>query len=291
MDAAPSLNRRLRKGTILVAPGVYDPLSALIAEQAGAEAVFVSGAMVAMTQLASPDFGLGSSTELVDLVARICDRVHAPVLVDGDQGFGNAAHVQRFVRGLCRAGAAAVQIEDQICVKPASDLRARPLISCGEMVGKLKAAQDARTSDAILISARTDAFSSTGLDDALDRAEAYIAAGCDLMFFEGVTSHEQVAAIMARFGDAVPLVHNLLEGGGTPFADATAAGAAGFALGLFPATGLGAAAAGLKAAYRAIVADGSSVRLADDLVDIGGLNALVGTVDIAARIAAYGAEA
>ena len=111
------------------------------------------------------------------------------------------------------------------------------------------------------------------------------------MFFEGVTTHEQVAAIMARFGDAVPLVHNLLEGGGTPFADATAAGAAGFALGLFPATGLGAAAAGLKAAYRAIVADGSSVRLADDLVDIGGLNALVGTVDIAARIAAYGAEA
>ncbi len=281
------LATRLRSKPILVAPGVYDPLSALVAGQAGAEAVFVSGAMVAMSQLASPDFGLGSSTELIDLVARIADRVAVPVFVDGDQGFGNAAHVQRFVRGLCRAGAAAVQIEDQLPVKPAGDLRARPLVSTGEMVGKLKAAQDARTSG-LLISARTDALSSTGLDDALDRAEDYVGAGCDLMFFEGVKTLDQVAAIMIRFGGRVPLVHNLLEGGGTPFAAASDAGEAGFALGLFPATGLGAATNGLRAAYAAIASRGASGGVA--MASLAELNDIVGTADIAARIAQYGAD-
>lgn len=274
---------RLRSPPILVAPGVYDPLSARIAEQAGAEAVFVSGAMVAMSQYALPDFGLGTATELVDLVARIADRVSVPVLVDGDQGFGNAAHVQRFVRGLNRAGAAAVQIEDQLPVKPSSDLRARPLVSKEEMVGKLRAALDAR--DGLLISARTDALSATNLDDALDRAEAYVAAGCDLMFFEGVKTLDDVSAIVAQFGGRVALVHNLLEGG-TPFSNADDAGDAGFALGLFPATGLGAAARGMREAYTAI-AD----RSASDGVErfsLAELNDIVGTGDMAARMARYG---
>lgn len=283
-----TLAQRLKSKPILVAPGVYDPLSARIAEAAGAEAVFVSGAMVAMSQLALPDFGLGTATELIDLVARIADRVSVSVFVDGDQGFGNAAHVQRFVRGLCRAGAAAVQIEDQLPVKPASDLRARPLVPKAEMVGKLKAAQDARTSDTFLISARTDALSSTGLDDALDRAEAYIAAGCDLMFFEGVKTYEQVAAIMARFGDGPPLVHNLLEGGGTPFANAAEAGEAGFSLGLFPATGLGAAARALRDAYTATVGRGAGAGV--EMLGLADLNDIVGTGDMATRIASYGAS-
>jgi len=284
LDLAP----RLRSQPILVAPGVYDPLSGMIAAQAGAEAVFVSGAMVAIAQYALPDFGLGTATELVDLVARIADRVAVPVLVDGDQGFGNAAHVQRFVRGLCRAGAAAVQIEDQLPVKPAANLRARPMVAKADMVGKLKAAQDARTTEDFLISARTDALSSTGIDDALDRAEAYVAAGCDLLFVEGVRTQAQVAAIVARFGGAVPLVHNLLESGGTPFANAEEAGAAGFALSLFPATGLGLAAGALQNAYCTITATGSSARVADALVD---LNDIVGTAAMAARVADYGADA
>jgi 2-methylisocitrate lyase-like PEP mutase family enzyme len=285
---SPYLATRLNSGTILVAPGVYDPLSALLAEQAGAEALFVSGAAVAMTQLGQPDFGLLTATEMIDCVARIVERVDVPVLVDGDQGFGNAAHLQRFVRGLCRAGAAAVQIEDQVAVKPVASIGARPLVSKGDMVGRIEAAQDARTDETFLISARTDALATTNLNDALDRADAYVAAGCDVLFFESIKSFADADAIVARFGGRVPLVVNLLEGGGAPFADAGEAGRAGFALALFPVTGMGAAAHGLRAAYSALVRDGSSAAVHNRLIGIADMNGIVGTADFAARIAVYG---
>lgn len=287
-DFPSDLAVRLRSDKILLAPGVYDPLSALIAEQAGAEALFLSGAAVAMTLLARPDVGLVTSSEMIDGVARIVDRVAVPVIVDGDQGFGNAAHLQRFVRGLCRAGAAAVQIEDQVAVKRVTGIRARPLVPPAEMVGRIKAAQDARTQDSFLISARTDALTTTGLDDALDRAEAYVAAGCDLLFFESVKIAADAAAVVARFGGRVPLVVNLLEGGGAPFADAGEAERSGFALALFPATGLGAAAHGLRTAYAALIRDGSSASVRGWLTDMAGMNAIVGTADFAASVAAYG---
>lgn len=273
---------------MLVAPGVYDPLSALLAEQAGAEALFVSGAAVAMTQFGRPDFGLTTASEMVDCVARIADRVEVPVIVDGDQGFGNAAHLQRLVRGLCRAGAAAVQIEDQVAVKRVADIRARPLVPKGEMVGRIKAAQDARTHDGFLISARTDALTTTDLDDALDRAEAYVEARCDLLFFESINSTAQADTIVARFGGRVPLVVNLLEGGGAPFADSGSAGQAGFALALFPGTGMGAAAQALRAAYAALVRDGCSAAVRDRLLGMAEMNEIVGTADLATRIAAFG---
>lgn len=282
------LAARLSSGPILVAPGVYDPLSALIAQQAGAEAVFVSGAMAAMAQQAMPDIGLMTATELIDLVARIADRLTIPVFVDGDQGFGNAAHVQRLVRGLCRAGAAAVQIEDQIAVKPANALAARTLVSAAEMVGKIKAALDARQSEQFLISARTDTLWTRDINEALDRAELYVAAGCDLLFVESIRTRQQAEAIVSRFGGRLPLVHNLLKSGGSPFADASAAAAAGFALALFPATALGAAAHSLNAAYRAILADGTDRSLEDRVTDVAGLNAIVGTSAIVDGIARYG---
>ena len=284
----PDITTLLRSTQILVAPGVYDPLSALIAEQAGCAALFVSGAAVAITQLAQPDFGLGTATELVDLVARIADRAAVPLIVDGDQGFGNAAHLQRFVRGLCRAGAAAVQIEDQLAVKDVADLRARPLVSKAAMVGRIKAAQDARTDDGFLISARTDALTTTGLDDALDRAEAYVAAGCDLLMIESVKRRADADAIVAQFGGRVPLVHNLLESGGSPFVDAAAASRAGFAIALFPATGLGAAAHGLRAAYAALARDGDSEAVRGTMASLPELNDIVGTSKLASRVAHYG---
>ncbi len=279
---------RLLSGRILAAPGVYDPLSALLAAQAGAEALFVSGAAVAMTQLGRPDFGLTTASEMIDCVARIVDRVDAPVLVDGDQGFGNAAHLQRFVRGLCRAGAAAVQIEDQVAVKRVADIRGRPLVSKGAMVGRIKAAQDARTHDGFLISARTDALTTTDLDDALDRAETYVEARCDLLFFESIKTAAQADAIVARFGGRVPLVVNLLESGGAPFADAAAAGRAGFALALFPATGMGAAAQALRDAYAALIRDGGSAAVCERLIGMAEMNEIVGAGDFATRIAAFG---
>lgn len=285
------LAARLHAPPILVAPGVYDPLSALIAEQAGCEALFVSGAAVAMTQLGRPDFGLHSATELADIVARIVERVDVSVIVDGDQGFGNAAHLQRFVRSLCRAGASAVQIEDQVAVRSADDLTAHALAPIAEMVGRIKAAQDARLRDDFLISARTDALSSTGLDDALARGEAYVAAGCDLLFVQSVRDRAQAASIVERFGGHVPLVHHVTERDGSPFADAAAAEAGGFALALFPAAGVSAAAFGLREAYAALARDGASRSVADRSLASPDLNAIVGTAAFAQRMARYGVGA
>jgi 2-methylisocitrate lyase-like PEP mutase family enzyme len=283
-----TLQERLRAKPILAAPGVFDPLSALIAEQAGCEAVFVSGAALAMTQLASPDCGLNSVTELADMIARITDRVQIPVLVDGDSGYGNAANLQRLVRMLCRAGASAVQIEDQVAVKPAGAIRARPLVPVSTMVGKIKAAQDARLDESFLISARTDALSTTDIDDALERADFYVDAGCDLLFVESVKEPAHIERIIARFAGRVPLVHNLLEGGGSPYASAAEADVAGFAMALFPATGLGAAARGLQRAYSAIASHGSTVAMRDQMLGMTAMNDLVGTPVFAAHIATYG---
>ncbi len=281
------LSDRLRTGNPLVAPGAYDPLSAMLAQAAGCEAIFVSGNALAATQLGMPDFGLMTMTELIDSVARICDRVTLPVLVDGDSGYGNAAHLQRLVRGLCRAGAAAVQIEDQVVLKPADGLGQRPLVPIAEMVGKIRAAQDARLDDGFLISARTDALSTTGIDDALNRAVAYIGAGCDLMFIESLVAPADIARLMAELGGQVPLVHNMIEGGGSPFGSATDAGSAGFSLLLFPSTAMSAAANALAAAYVAIVRNGSSAAMRDQIASVD-LKATVGARQMAERIAAYG---
>lgn len=283
------LNQRLSRSDILVAPGVYDPLSAQLAQHQGCEAIFVSGAAVALTQLAFPDVGLASASELIDLVARIADRVSIPLLVDGDSGYGNAANLQRLVRNLVRAGASAVQIEDQIAIKPAAQLRARPLVPVGEMVGKIKAAQDARLSDDFLISARTDAMSLAGIDEALARAEAYVAAGCDLLFVESLTRRDDVERIARQFGGKVPLVHNLLEGG-SPFANAGDAGAAGFSLALFPATALQCSVQAMTSAFATIARVGSSSELLSSMMSMKEINAIVGADELAAQIASYGPE-
>lgn len=282
-----ALSQRLGNGVPLVAPGVYDPLSAILAQTAGCEAIFVSGNALAVSQLGMPDFGLLASSELIDCVARICDRVSVPVLVDGDSGYGNAAHLQRLVRGVCRAGAAGVQIEDQVAVKPPGALQLRPLVSIAEMVGKIHAAQDARLDDGFLISARTDAMSTTNVDDALERAAAYVDAGCDLLFLESLVVPADIARLMAQLGGSVPLVHNMLEGGGTPYGSALEAGAAGFALLLFPSTALSAAATALAAIYAAIVRDGSSAAVLDRLGGVD-LKRTVGAGPLAHKIAAFG---
>jgi 2-methylisocitrate lyase-like PEP mutase family enzyme len=282
------LRARLRQPPILVAPGVYDPLSALIAAEAGCEAVFLSGSAVAMAQLGCPDFGYLGPAALADLTARITDRIAMPLFVDGDQGFGNAANVQRLVRALERAGAAAVQIEDQLAVKPADQLRARPLVSAAEMAGKIDAALDARSSPAFLISARTDAASSLGLNSALDRLELYLERGADLLFAEGVQSADDATALAQRFAGRAPLVVNLLEGS-SPFADAAQADAAGYALALFPVSAIGAAAHALCATYVAIAESGSSAAVSDQMLGLADLNALVGTEAEAARLARYAA--
>lgn len=237
----------------IAAPGVFDALSALLAEQAGFSAMFLSGSALSYSSLGRPDIGLVTANELVDATARIADRVDTPILVDADGGFGGIAHVAQLVRRLDRAGAAAVQIEDQAEVKPADALTSRPLVPTEVMVGKIKAAQDSRLRDDFLISARTDAAVNVGFDEAMRRAEKYVATGCDLLFIEGITSAEQMVEVGRNFGADVPLVHNMFKGSASPAGDIGLLTDNRFAVGLFSgaiiATMIKAAQAMLAALY------------------------------------------
>lgn len=198
------------------APGCYDAFSAALIEQAGFEAAYLSGASIAYTQLGQPDIGLVSMSEVADVLMRIRDRVDLAIAVDADTGFGNALNVQRTVRIFERSGANAIQLEDQTLPKRCGHLNGKTLVSAGEMVGKVKAALDARQSEQTLIIARTDAIAVEGFEAALDRAEAYLEAGADVLFIEAPASLDDMKRICVRFAEQVPLLANMVEGGNTP---------------------------------------------------------------------------
>ena len=244
---------------IVLVPGVYDGLSALLAEQAGFAAVFLSGASLSYARLGRPDAGLVTASELADACARIADRVGIPVLVDGDSGFGNAVNLHRTIRLLDRAGASAVQIEDQVTLKPMAALLSRPLVPVVEMLGRIRAAQDARRSETLLISARTDAQPSVDFAETLDRCHAYVEAGCDLLLAEGLSSVAQAEQLAAAFAHRVPLIHNLLEGGPSPFRSAAELAPLGFKVALFAGAVVQSAAHAMAATLAEVAASGSTL--------------------------------
>jgi 2-methylisocitrate lyase-like PEP mutase family enzyme len=272
------LRERLRRKPILVAPGVYDAFGAVFAEHAGFEALYLSGASIAYTKLGRPDIGLVSVSEVEATLAAVCDRVRLPVIVDADTGFGNALNVLRTVRQLERAGAAAIQLEDQSTPKRCGHLEGKSLVSAAEMAGKLKAAVDARTS--ALIIARTDAIAVEGLEPALERAERYLEAGADVLFIEAPRSLEEMKAVTQRFSTRVPLLANMVEGGKTPLLPAASLEALGFALVIFPgglARRLGHAA---REYFEALKRDGSTDALCERMLDFAGLNKALGTPEM-----------
>ena len=167
-----SFQQRLQQNQVVLAPGIYDALSALVAEQSGFEALYLSGASIAYTRLGRSDVGLTTATEVADTLARITERVSLPVIVDADTGFGNALNVQRTVLAFERAGAAMIQLEDQGFPKRCGHLDGKTVVPTREMQGKLRAALDARRSPQTLILARTDAVAVEGFEAAMDRAEA-----------------------------------------------------------------------------------------------------------------------
>jgi 2-methylisocitrate lyase-like PEP mutase family enzyme len=272
------LRERLRRKPILVAPGVYDAFGALFAEQAGFEALYLSGASIAYTKLGRPDIGLVSVSEVEATLAAICDRVRLPVIVDADTGFGNALNVMRTVRQLERAGAAAIQLEDQSTPKRCGHLEGKSLVPAAEMAGKLKAAADSRT--AALIIARTDAIAVEGLEAAIERAERYLEAGADVLFIEAPRSLEEMQAVTQRFSTRIPLLANMVEGGKTPLLPAASLEALGFALVIFPgglARRLGHAA---REYFEALKRDGSTEALRERMLDFAGLNQALGTPEM-----------
>lgn len=272
-----SLRQRLAEPRILVAPGVYDALSGLIAEQAGAEAVYLSGASIAYTRFGRPDIGLVSMSEVADTIAVLRDRIALPIVVDGDNGFGNALNVQRTVRVFERMGANAIQLEDQTLPKRCGHLDGKTLVSASEMAGKIRAACDARADDGTLIIGRTDAIAVEGFEAALDRAEAYLEAGADMLFVEAPQSLDQIGRIVQRFSGRAPLMANMVEGGKTPALDAGELEEAGFSFVIFPGGVVRAIAATARDYYANLLASGSNAGFRNRMFDFAGLNDLIGT--------------
>jgi 2-methylisocitrate lyase-like PEP mutase family enzyme len=277
-----SLRARLTAPEILIAPGVYDGLTATLAEQAGFEALYLSGAAVAYTRLGRPDIGLTSVSEMADTMALIRDRTALPVIIDADTGFGNALNAQRTMRLYERAGATALQVEDQTYPKRCGHLADKSLISKQEMAGKIAAMADARAQDSTLIIARTDAIAVEGFAAAMDRAEAYVQAGADVLFIEAPRSGEELATIAQTFKGRVPLLANMVEGGHTPITSAGDLQALGFDIVIFPGGIVRALARTAQDYYASLRANGSNTPFADRMFDFDGLNACIGTPEMLA---------
>ncbi|KAF0960329.1 isocitrate lyase/PEP mutase family protein [Rhodococcus sp. T7] len=209
------LRRRITTGPLLVVPGAANALTARLVEEAGFEAVYVTGAGIANTFLGLPDIGLVTLTELTAHVAAIRDATDLPLIVDADTGFGNAVSVRRTVRDLERAGADGIQLEDQLFPKRCGHFGGKQLVGTEEMVQKIHAAVDARRDDDLVIVARTDARATEGFDAAIDRAGAYREAGADVTFVEAPQTVEEVHAVPERL--PCPQLVNFVEGGKTPF--------------------------------------------------------------------------
>jgi 2-methylisocitrate lyase-like PEP mutase family enzyme len=285
------LRTQLGQGRIVMAPGCYDGLSALLIEQAGFSAAYLSGAAIAYTRFGRSDVGLVTMTEAAESLAAVTDRIGIPVIVDADTGFGNALNVQRTVRSFERAGAGAIQLEDQSTPKRCGHLAGKTLIEPAEMVGKIRAALDARRSADMLLIARTDAIAVEGLDSALDRAELYAEAGADILFVEAPQSDAELAAVAKRFGGRVPLLANMVEGGKTPIHPAAALEAMGYSVVIF-AAGLARAFAHMAQDYLASLrAHGTTQPYGNRMLDFDGLNAVIGTDELLARGKKYDAAA
>ena len=279
---------RLTQPTAVLAPGIYDALTALVAEQAGFEALYLSGASIAYTRLARSDIGLTTATEVADTLARITERVRTPVIVDADTGFGNALNTQRTVRAFERAGAAMVQLEDQTFPKRCGHLDGKGVVPAAEMCGKLRAALDARHSQDTLILARTDALAVEGFEAALDRAEAYLACGVDALFIEALRTPEQMAQACARFAGRIPLLANMVEGGKTPIQSADELGRIGFRIVVFPGGTARAVAHTLQRYYASLHTHRTTAPMRDHMLDFDQLNDVIGTAALLEEGKRYG---
>lgn len=278
-----NLKHRLSRPEVLLAPGVYDAFSALIAEQAGFEALYLSGASIAYTALGRSDIGLTTATEVASTLARITDRVQLPIIVDADTGFGNALNTQRTVRDFERAGAAIIQLEDQTFPKRCGHLDGKGVVSIAEMEGKLRAALDARRSSDTLILARTDAVAVEGFEAALERAERYLACGVDALFIEAVRTPENMNTACQQFAHRVPMLANMVEGGKTPVQSADVLAQRGYKIVIFPGGTARAVAHTLQGYYASLHLHQTTQPWQNRMLDFESLNTVIGTPELLAQ--------
>lgn len=258
-DRAPTAGARLRAAVEAERPlqvvGTINAYAALLAQRAGFRALYLSGAGVANASFGLPDLGVTTLNDVCEDVRRITGKCELPLLVDADTGFGSAFNIARTCRDLIRAGAAGMHLEDQVSAKRCGHRPGKALVPAGEMVDRLKAAVDARTDPAFVIMARTDALAVEGLEAALERAAAYVAAGADMIFAEALNTLDEYRQFAARTG--VPVLANITEFGQTPLFTLTELGDAGVRLVLYPLSAFRAAAKAHEVVYGAIRREGT----------------------------------
>jgi 2-methylisocitrate lyase-like PEP mutase family enzyme len=256
MDKRQKLAELIERPGVVLVPGTYDALTARIAEQAGFEAIYATGAGISNAHLGLGDVGLLTVDELLRTIKPMCDRTSVPMIVDADTGFGGYLNVQRTVRELEHAGAAAIQLEDQMFPKRCGHFRGKRMVAVGEMIARLSAAVDARKDPRFLIIGRTDARASEGLEAAIERVHRYFEAGADIGFVEAPQTVEEVRAVADAF-KGKPMLLNLVEGGKTPLFSAAELDQMGFKIMLCANTALRAAIKAVGQAMEALKEDGA----------------------------------
>jgi 2-methylisocitrate lyase-like PEP mutase family enzyme len=244
------LREKMAQRRGMIVPGAPNALSARVIEDLGFEAVYLTGAGIANMFLGVPDVGIISLPELAQHTVATRDAVSLPLIVDTDTGFGNAINVGHTVRTLERAGADAIQIEDQVMPKRCGHFQGKAVITAGEMTGKVKAAVDARTTEDLLIIARTDVLAIEGVEAAVERAQLYVEAGADATFIEAPHSTEEMRAIASHVG--VPQIANMVIGGKTPMLTADELGQMGFGIVLYANAALQGALLGMQRALSSL---------------------------------------
>ena len=273
-----ALARRIRARNLTIAPGVFDMISAKVADRAGFDALYMTGYGIAASHMGLPDAGLVSYSDMLGRAARICEAVRTPLIADADTGFGGLLNVHHTVRGYEAAGVAAIQIEDQEFPKKCGHAPGRRVVPLDDMLRKVEVAVEARDSDDFLIIARTDSRSSLGLDEAIRRGQGFAKAGADVVFIEAPESEDEFERI-GREIDA-PLLANMVEGGFSPVLPAETLARLGFAIAIFPGTGFLATAKTLEHVYGHLKTNGSSVALEAESFSINEMHELMGFEDV-----------
>jgi 2,3-dimethylmalate lyase len=267
------------KDRVIAAPGVYDMVSLRMASAMGFDALYMTGYGTVASHLGLPDAGLASYSDMVGRVEAMARMALAPLIADGDTGYGGLLNVRHAVQGYEGAGAAAIQLEDQEFPKKCGHTPGRRVVSAKDMIRKISVAVEARMSPDFLIIARTDARGSLGLAEAIKRARAYAEAGADMLFVESPETEEEMIAIGRELGDK-PLVANMVEGGRTPMLTNARLAEIGYAVAIYPVAGLLSAAAALETVYRQISETGSSLGSSAPLYPFAEMNRLMGFEEV-----------
>ena len=278
-DKRAALASRMKQGALVVAPGIFDMISAKIADRLSFECLYVTGYGTVASHLGLPDAGLATYSDMVARVAQMAKLTVTPLIADADTGYGGLLNVRHTVQGYEAAGACGIQLEDQEFPKKCGHMLGRRVIDAEDMAAKVRVAVESRSDPDFLVVARTDARTTLGLDEALRRAERYLEAGADVLFIESPESVEEMRRIGERFR-GVPLLANMVEGGRTPVLDAKALQEIGYRIAIFPGLGFLAAGGALERAYGELRAAGTSQAISVPLYDFKRFSALMGFDDV-----------